>query len=482
MDYKQILSAKRTRTTSITGRDLTEELSSDRSRIVYSPPFRRLIKKAQVFSLETNAAIRSRITHSLEVADIGRLIAYGVTKELIKKEKISSDLQLPIILAVENACLLHDIGNPPFGHFGETAIKKWFTEFWKKKYRVLDIPEASKSEELNCDNLWIQDFLQFDGNPQGLRIILRLQRDKDQYGLNLTYTTILSFIKYVRATTEERDTNSSLKKKAGYFESEKGIIKEIKKSLSIDEDVRYPLAYIMEAADDIAYCISDIEDGIEKEIISAEEFFEDLNDEWRRMSMGEKDDFPLGEIDESLKPPERFLKFKTSYTRQAIKTAIENYVSKESDLLTSKPPSLFPEDSPQAKGFDCLKTVSRKKLFRSAEAENPELAGYEIIKGLLNAFRPLLLCKTIDFEKLIQAKEEKDPTKVMKQDLDLEWRLFNKLPPKHVNAYVDQIKEFSPSHYPEWYFRAHLIVDYISGMTDSFALDMYQLLKGIKLR
>lgn len=478
MDYKKILSGDRRRRTSIADRNLTEELSSDRSRIIYSPPFRRLIKKAQVFSLETNAAIRSRITHSLEVADIGRLIAYGVTKELIAKRTIDTDLQLPIILAVENACLLHDIGNPPFGHFGETAIKKWFTKFWKKNYQNLDIPLKSKAEELNDNNSWMQDFLHFDGNPQGLRIILRLQRDKDQYGLNLTSTTILSFIKYVRATTEKNDIKSSLKKKGGYFESEKKIIKEMKDSLNIDEDARYPLAYIMEAADDIAYCISDIEDGIEKEIISAEEFFKDLNDEW--LILGKGDNFPFGKIDETLEPRERFLEFKTSYTRGAIKKAIENYISRELDLLTNKPASLFPGDSLEAKGFDCLKTVSRKKLFRSAEAEDPELAGYEIIKGLLNAFKPLLMCKTEDFEKLVEAK--KRPTKVMGQGLDLEWRLFNKLPPKYVNAYVDQKKEVSTGTYPEWYFRAHLIVDYISGMTDSFALDMYQLLKGIKLK
>ena len=174
MSLEALISGKRRKPTSVSGRVLAEQLISDRSRIVYSPPFRRLAKKAQVFSLESNAAVRNRITHSLEVSDVGRWIAYEVTQELMRRGSLNHEFQLPIIYAVENACLLHDIGNPPFGHFGESAIQKWF-ENWEKYYR-----QACTPGELGISRMrtLMEDFTQFDGNPQGCRIALRCGRHR----------------------------------------------------------------------------------------------------------------------------------------------------------------------------------------------------------------------------------------------------------------------------------------------------------------
>lgn len=469
MEFKDIVVSTRLKASEAKAkfnRNLTEDLASDHSRLLYSPPFRRLSKKAQVFSLESNASVRSRITHSLEVSDVGRLIAYGVTQKLIKAKQIDFGLQLPIIYAVENACLVHDIGNPPFGHFGEIAIKNWFEENWKECYKLAtNLGEIKDSDQMNE---LIEDFRQFDGNPQGLRILLRLQRDRDGFGLNLTYTTILSFIKYSRSTDEPK--GDGLKKKAGYFQTEKSVIEKIKNELNLDIDSRYPLAYIMEAADDIAYCISDIEDGIEKHIITERDFFEELEKEWGKLNQTEK--FPFGDLEEK-----SFFKFKVSYTQDAVRKAIELFTNDLEKLLLGKVKSLFPDDSLESKAFDCLKNVARKKLFRSPEAENSEIAGLQIVNGLLEKYKCLLKCSKENFNLLIEARET--PSVVFGKNLDVEWRLFNKLPKKHLLSYQDQVEEFS--EIPEWYFRSHLITDYISGMTDTFALEQYQLLSGIKI-
>ncbi|MDQ3132906.1 MAG: dGTPase [Acidobacteriota bacterium] len=476
MSFEKIVTNKRRQHTKVAKtRNLAEELASDHSRIIYSPSFRRLSKKAQVFSLESNAAVRTRITHSLEVSDVGRLIAYAITKQLLDKEVISEELQLPIIYAVESACLVHDIGNPPFGHFGEMAIQKWFEANWESCYKKAENVAVAKERIKDL----VKDFLHFDGNPQGLRILLRLKRDRDEYSYNLTYTTILSFIKYVRSPSEEKD-GSELKKKAGYFESERKIVEDMKVELGLSKDARFPLAYIMEAADDIAYCISDIEDGIEKKIITETDFFQELKKEWdKECESVAKIDFPFSFESKTYYEEEEFFNFKIYYTQKAVERATNYFVERVDELVIGKSASLFPKDCEELKAFDCLKKVARKKLFRSAEAENAELAGLQIVSGLLEKFKPLLDCTKEQFNKLIAGKE--NPKEVAGQNLDVEWRLFNRLPKKYVLAYEDQLKEFAGEDFPEWYFRAHLIVDYISGMTDTFALEQYQLLSGIKI-
>ncbi|MEP7341306.1 MAG: dGTPase [Acidobacteriota bacterium] len=469
MDYERLVTAHRRQKSKIENRNLSEELASDRSRIVYSPPFRRLTKKAQVFSLEINPAVRNRITHSLEVADVGRLIAYAITDELINRKTINSNLQLPIIYAVENACLLHDIGNPPFGHFGETAIQTWFKKNWKYCFR------KSRGHHISSDlSALMGDFLQFDGNPQGVRIVLRLQNVRDKYSLNLTSTTLLSLVKYVRSPSEPED--DGLGKKPGYFNSERKLIEEMKDELGLPSNSRHPLAYIMEAADDIAYCISDIEDGIEKGIITASEFFDELDEAWNENGQQGKV-FPIGTRpprEDVPDPNMQFFYFKTSYTREAIKRAKNLYLANESGLFNGEITSLFSDSTEEGRALKCLKTVARKKLFRSSEAENPELAGYKVIFGLLDSFKPLLLLPQARFALLLESRM--NPSSVMRQNLDYEWRLFNKLAPKHIDAYKEQIKD-----YDEWFSRCHLITDFISGMTDGYALELFQLLNGIRL-
>lgn len=472
----------KTRTKSNAERSLSEEFTSDKSRIIFSSPFRRLQQKAQVFSLETNAAVRSRLTHTLEVATIGISIAEKIVHTLVNEKLIAPNLVLPFIKIVENACLIHDIGNPPFGHFAETAIKEWFAKNWRALFFKATKLEKSKVHEYVISKTLMQDFLHFDGNPQGVRIVCKLQDIPGLYtdiGLNLTYSQIASIIKYPGSTSNVNSKNP-LYKKAGYFHSENAKIEEIKQILGFEN--RYPLTYIMEAADDISYCLSDIEDGLEKRILSTSYFFQKLQLEWTNNFDGKTHDFDSYFTG---KTKADFFKFKIELTRELEQHAINTYIGRHKEVLNGTLPELIDKDTDGGLMLKCLKAVARKYLFRSPDAENNELAGHEIILGILNKYSAILKIKHGEFYNLVSAKEDLD--KVLGSGLDLEWRLFNRLPEKYIEAYKFEYgkckTEFDEETFIqyEWFHRAHLIVDYISGMTDNYALETYKLLYGIKL-
>jgi dGTPase len=279
-EYDNIFSTARLKQSTIDRKKPIDNFYSDRSRIIYCSSFRRLQQKAQVFSLEPNCNVRTRLTHSIEVSDLGRSLANKIGYALYDKEFISTET-IPIIVAiVENACLLHDIGNPPFGHFGEAAIKKWAKEslsnlIKQKCSKRIDAIDITSIQNLNAD------FREFDGNPQGFRIISKLHNERDEYSLNLTVSTLLSGLKYVRAAGEDASkTNTSITKKAGYFQSEQDTVETLWKMVGKKPHTRFPLTYIMEAADDIAYCLSDISDGLEKNIIQPNSFLTELRNTW----------------------------------------------------------------------------------------------------------------------------------------------------------------------------------------------------------
>ena len=275
MEWKKLLSPHRLGS-SEPGK-ITPERSPfqrDFDRIVFSSSFRRLQDKTQVFPLQRTNYVRTRLTHSLEVSDLGRSLANKIAYKLANQNYLS-DRNIPAFVAiVENACLLHDIGNPPFGHFGETAIRDWADKC------------ADKSLPKNLESTWndptlqilMSDFREFDGNPQGFRTITKLHTERDRYSLNLTYATLLCALKYSRAAGEQKGVG--ILKKAGYFQSEKDLVENMYMELELALHHRYPLTYIMEAADNIAYCMSDIADGIEKHILSISDFISLFKEEW----------------------------------------------------------------------------------------------------------------------------------------------------------------------------------------------------------
>ncbi len=485
-------------------RKLVDEFYSDRTRIIYYSGFRRMQQKAQVFSLEKNPSVRSRLTHSIEVSDVGRRLALRIGDELNKKGILDKKYKDSLIAIVENSCLLHDLGNPPFGHFGETAIKKW----WKENYikYIADYNErASKVSAKNIsfstkeEKVFLKDFEEFDGNPQGLRNILRVCKNLDQTeakmqsGLNLSYPTILCDVKYVRCAGEitKQTVTKEIVKKAGYFQSERNIFDKIYSEMGMyPEKNRYPFVYIMEAADDIAYGLSDIADGIEKRIITLKFFVDKFIELWEKDEYGNIDDVIPKEVYKLIQDPKgEIIKdfnnlLGSRWKGIMINDVVTEYVENIGQYLTGTAAPLFDnaDDNLSSKILNIVKRISRDYIYRAPEAEEIEVAGYSIISGLLIFFGKLLKLPYKEFDYFID--ENKNPAG---KGLDLEWRIFNRLSRTCVESYKQQLVElkdyFTGISFEnlEWWLRVHLIIDHISGMTDDYALKTYQNCQGIDI-
>lgn len=471
-DYKNKLSVCRARRSTATRKASIDQFYSDRSRILYCSSFRRLQQKAQVFSLEPNSSVRTRLTHSLEVADLGRTLANRIAYGLNRQGNLSPT-NIPVFVAiVENACLVHDIGNPPFGHFGEAAIKDWARK--ESKHILLGNPSAN--DELA--SMLMHDFTEFDGNPQGFRTISKLHTESDQFGLNLTYATLLCSLKYSRSAGEE--SGKGILKKAGYFITEQEFVEKLYREIGIPLHHRYPLTYIMEAADDIAYCMSDIADGIEKGILTEEMFVKEFLKEWESNYRDE-------ELPVRIPDKEKMLGFKLDisvpWSKAALNAAEQSYFENHDKIYYGEAHALIEEHMPMGKVLETIKNVSNRVLYTSIEAESIELTGYAVITGILKHYKRMLELPFDKFYALINGEKVKDA--------DVERRLFNRIGNRYVKAYKYAIedlgeKDIDDKKNPEkaikerW-LRIHLLIDHISGMTDEYALETYQMLEGISL-
>lgn len=492
--------------TSSENRDLVDEFYSDRTRIIHFSGFRRLQQKAQVFSLETNSNVRTRLTHSIEVSDVGRRLALRIADKLIDSQKMDPQYQGSLIAIIENACLLHDIGNPPFGHFGEAAIKKW----WNDNHNIYIKAYNSRAKSLRQEEIsfsaaakkeLLADFSEFDGNPQGLRNILRVcknldfeEKDDIQSGLNLTFPTILCTLKYIRYAGEKRseNVNKGLTKKAGYFQSERNIFDRIFSQMGMaPERKRYPFVYIMEAADDIAYAMSDIADGIEKNIMSLEVFIERFKAIWNEKQYGDIQNVVPEDVYQIIKTNGREIQkdfnnlLASRWKSILIDSAVNEFVNNLDDFLEGNRAGIFDSmcNNDAVKLLDVIKSVSRSYIYRAPEAEEIEIAGYSIILGLLSFFGRLLTLTYEEFSNFTD--KDKDPAG---KGLDLEWRIFNRLSKTCVYSYQQQLVELAPYfdgisfENLEWWLRAHLLVDHVSRMTDDYALKTFQNFQGIDIR
>lgn len=458
---------------------LLRSFESDRGRIINSAAVRRLQQKTQVFPLERNSAVRSRLTHSLEVQQVGRFIVQKIfralDKEQLKEYKLDG-LERCLESVVEMSCLLHDVGNPPFGHFGEQAINDWFEQNFESMLPTIE--EDDKEKQLSLSDELTRDICHFEGNAQAIRLIHSLLQ------LNLTYSQVAGILKYTRCGTDKKpekgDKFSYLKKKVGYYYSEKAYVEGLCQSLDMQVGCRHPVSYIMEAADDISYCIADIEDAVEKDILDVEKLCVVLIEEskaiLREFNLDEQEQTFKSIIDKALTKYEEngmcqvsefFVSLRVGALHPLAVHATERFILNINDIYAGSFNAALLEDESIAHAIsETLKQVALKYVFCDKEVESRELQGYKIISGLLDTYKPLLSLNRTDFEDVRQ--QEKSAGLLHK-------RLFKKLPNKHLRAYDNVINENSTDE-DEYYYRCRLLQDYISGMTDQFAYDEYRAL------
>ncbi|MBZ4332199.1 dGTP triphosphohydrolase [Corallococcus sp. AS-1-12] len=444
------------------------EFDRDYDRTVFSTPVRRLKDKTQVFPLDPNDAVRTRLTHSMEVSTLARGLARGAARWMWREGHIDSSQRVLDIEAIAATCgLIHDLGNPPFGHAGEEAISSWFKKSFGETGKGL-YPGAETAPAR--DGQLRNDFLRFEGNAQTLRIVSRLQLLADSYGLNLTVGTLSAAMKYTAASDETSDTGPADRKKPGYFASEQPLVDRIR-SLTGTGTARNPIAYLVEACDDMVYATVDLEDGVKKGIVSwheVEAFLEGNDDSGlaKRILKSvheyiEKADTPLAgrARDEAL--AQHFRTLVIGEAKKEVLAAFRRYYARlmqgealtQGDLISA---------SGAARLIEVCKKFGREHVYNAPETLRLETLGRRVIHGLMDIFwEGAHGCPDpVDTTSKAWKKFNKSP----------EGKVYNLLSRNYRTAFESASKS---SSLPPLYHRYQLVTDYVCGMTDTFACDLH---------
>lgn len=548
MDWEKLLSVERIRKSSIS--DKRNEFESDYGRIIYSPALRRMHDKTQVFPLTTDDNIHSRLTHSNEVMSLGYTFGMLFCEDefFVKRLGKTKEQLLRIIpIIIQNICLIHDIGNSPFGHFGETIISNYFKRIEQ---------EESLKEFCELDSHQKRDFLYYDGNAQGLRVLTKLQILNDPYGLNLTYATLSSSLKYPNYNIINSEKEKELAKqgenledkfieckKHGVFFSEKEYFDLIVENTGLKIDnriIRHPLCYLMEAADSIAYYCMDMEDGFNKGIYT----IDNIQEKFEEKKGIEICDWVLETINTKyVNDSFKIVNIRIKLIRYFVDLAFKNFKNNLDLIETGNYNKELVEDDPN-KIFKIVEGFS-KKIFKSREINNLESTGYSVIVGLLDFYIDFVFKKQNDKfiskaqvlisnsiidaaieETLIETCERKiqkglqnlrekkklfssknNVNKNLDEEID-EYEKMDSILTEKKGRYLELVnnqkkkyieststenlelaeirgiiyKEIKPDFKDlSNYFKFRVIVDFISGMTDQYAVKHFQRISGQRI-
>ncbi|MEZ4895480.1 MAG: dNTP triphosphohydrolase [Saprospiraceae bacterium] len=427
----------------------------DFDRLIFSSPFRRLQNKTQVFPLPGSIFVHNRLTHSLEVASVGRSLGKMAGSRLVESHgKWSPSLrefyEYDLANVISAGCLAHDIGNPAFGHLGEDAIASFFRE-----HSNLEI-DGQPLQQFVSDAQW-HDLIHFEGNANSIRILTQQLQGRLPGGFRMTYTTLASIAKYPCAS---RGRNKKIlhRKKIGFFQSEEAIFREIAREtgMTLDQENplafrRHPFVYLVEAADDICYRVIDFEDAHRLKILRTDEIQDWLLDllqysPYDQLSSVKERLHSIGDINEKI----AYLRAKTiNYLTLA---CAGQYIERENELLAGELDKPLIELLPPEviHSLEAIDAVSFSRIYKHPSVVELEIAGYHILTGLLGLFVPAVL--------------KSNPGGLDKNILRL-------IP--------GQFKHAGDAATP--YERIFWAIDYISGMTDIYATELYKKITGISI-
>lgn len=486
MEWKKLLCDDRVRSyKSNSSRDFRTEYEKDYHRIIGSASFRRMQDKTQVFPLDKSDFVRTRLTHSLEVSSFAKSLGQNIGKGIIREQKdheFLPEYQGYICDILQCAGLLHDIGNPPFGHFGETAIRGWFrANLPQIKYRRMDGNVQTLSEILSSQMK--ADFCNFEGNTQALRLVSKLHYLVDKNGMNLTKSLLGTIIKYPCSSLEISKDSHIKYHKMGYFYAERALFGDLQESLGTHGH-RHPLAFVLEAADDIAYKTADIEDAVKKGCITYEQLVRELKNFGAKFTGGHKDAFD--KISNSLE--QKYEKALNRGLQQAEGNAVQNwavYVQgwminattenflKNYDALMDGSYGAHGEDlftgTDGESMMDALGEIAYRYAFQITPILKLEIAAQRILDFLLDVFVHAVLYYDT---KTALTEVQKKMMSLLSDNYIAIYRQFAEQ--------VDKSEQSSSQKEAEkLYLRLLLVTDQVCGMTDSHAKRLYQELNGI---
>lgn len=443
MDWNNLLSKKRFYSFEEIKADEKEDFyrssfHKDYDRVIFSNSFRRLSKKTQVHPLSKNDHVHNRLTHSLEVASVGRSLGLRAGEFLNKKFSEIKINPYDIAYIVQTACLAHDIGNPPFGHAGEEVIKEWFKNHKKENY----LKKLSKRK--------MNDFLNLDGNAQSFRIVSQIENNHFLGGMRLSYATLGTLIKYPYSSDNCKAMGKS---KFNYFQSEKDFFKSVFDELNlIKEDgkfKRHPLSFLMEASDDICYGLLDLQDAFELNIVDEN----DVKEIFELFCGKEK---VLEVFKEDISKLKKVSKLVAISIDKLARHVMEVFENNYNEIISDNQPSdLIDKFSNEElkKGLKEAKNLAKNKIFNEKRKIELELGAYNIIETLLNNLIPATyeLHEKEDLSKL--SFRNKRALELMGEDL--------------------------PNVDKSLYRMYQRVIDYIVGMTDNYAKYVANQLNGM---
>lgn len=424
-----------------TGAPSRSAFEQDYDRIIFSQPFRRLQDKTQVHPLPEHDFVHTRLTHSLEVSSVGRSLGKRVGEVILQRHpKLTDKCSLFDFGAIVAAgALAHDVGNPPFGHAGETAISDFFVHH----------PNGQSFRNHVSEAEW-QDLIRFEGNAQGFRIL-----NKNQYGLKCTFATLGAFTKYpVSSSFGPRDPKRRSQKKFGYYQTEERAFREVVNTtgmlqLANGAAARHPLAFLVEAADDICYSIIDLEDGCNLGLVS----YADARSLFESAITSAKG--KLGKLDQLPGLAERIGFLRALAIGDLMEECSTLFLDNEEAILNGGFDQALADHCPSRAALKQIIRVSIDQIYHARQVVEIEAAGHEVLPGLLNEFTQAghyLLLKT---------KSGK-------------YNNLQELIPPDIRGSIAQ-----PG--TSVYTMLRYILDFVSGLTDRHALGLYRKIKGISI-
>jgi dGTPase len=474
MNWKELLCEKRRRSysTSAVSADPRNEFQKDYHRIIGSASFRRLQDKTQVFPLDRGDFVRTRLTHSLEVSSFAKSLGQMIFRNILQYKKDSelqeSDIE-KICSILECAGLVHDIGNPPFGHFGEDYVRDWF----RRNLPKMEF-DGKKLDELLTPQM-MGDLCNFEGNAQALRLLTKLHFLVDGNGMNLTYPLLNTIIKYPVPSTGINKKSGNIKdKKMGYYYADREIFEDIVSSTGA-VDCRHPLAFILEAADDIAYKTVDTEDAVKKGFISYSQLLYELKntymdkcadegerEEYRR-AVEKLESYYAQALENGLSSPEQNAVQRWIIYVQGVllRCAAYGFTSNYSAIMEGTfPKEIIAVSHGNALAY-ALGDMAYRFVFKSKEIYKLEVAAGEIYEFLLDKFTRAAVLYDTELESSA-----------------IEQRVMRLISENYIRAY--KVSAEGKSEAEKLYLRLMLVTDYICGMTDGYARKLYRELSGIE--
>nr|WP_321508069.1 dNTP triphosphohydrolase [uncultured Celeribacter sp.] len=421
--------------------------AQDYDRLVFSLPFRRLANKTQVHPLYAHDHVHHRLIHSVETSSVGRSLGIEVGQWLEDEGHIAPGQKHVVSGVVQAACIAHDIGNPPFGHSGEAAIGAWFAQNFAQAHPFFDaIPEGVRSE-----------FEKFEGNAQGFRLISRLEMYRNEGGMRLTHAVLGAFTKYpalarTSARAKEREGRGVYKglSKFGLFNSELPLFEQVAERTGLIEEAegadrwwrRHPLVFLVEAADDICYNILDLEDAYVSGDLSAAQ----VKDLLSPLFGGSNRDFtgaPAGE---------EIAYYRARAVGASIAACVEAFEQQYDAIMTGQFSASLISRSAVATDFDEIEAVARKQIFTAPRKTKLEVTGrnilHSVLTGLLPIYEDLRAC---GWQKYALSDYHRQLVSAAQIDL---------------RDVVDE------------YTALHSLADFVSGMTDRYALRIHEMITG----